>query len=366
MKKKFSSATKRAFQYPDYGREWFCGFEYTPVKGLGYEEGIHRRDPSSIIKVGNLYYVYYTKSIGLYFGRSHKGNPDLKLFPWDQAEIWYATSSDGINWTEKGCAVARGRKGFFDERTVCTPDVLAYEEKYYLVYQTQAKSTFYTGVTENIGMSIAESPDGPWKKVSYPILKQMDEGKWFGETDSYNKGNFQGVTHDPMLFFYKGKFWLYYKCAMQQDNYPTNGLKMRYSGPDTRWGVATSKKTAGPYTHSEYNPVTNSGHETMLWHYDGGIAALINRDGPEKDTIQYAKDGINFEIMAKVETTPQAGGAFRCENTNDYPLAGLRWGLCHIDERGSLWNYIVRFDIDPRLTYIHPLIYPKSKSIYIF
>ena len=95
----------RAAEYKKGGGEWFCGFEYTPAKGLGYEEGVHRRDPSSVIEVNNLYYVWYTKSTGVYFGLSHKGSSRTKVFPWDFADIWYATSSDGINWTEKGIAV---------------------------------------------------------------------------------------------------------------------------------------------------------------------------------------------------------------------------------------------------------------------
>ena len=69
MSQKLSAATKRAMNYSGKGGEWFCGFKYTEVTGLGYEVGIHRRDPSSIIQVGDLYYVWYTKSIGPYHRR---------------------------------------------------------------------------------------------------------------------------------------------------------------------------------------------------------------------------------------------------------------------------------------------------------
>ena len=363
---KISAATKRASAYPNRDNEWFCGFAYTPITGLGYEEGIHRRDPSSIIKVGALYYVYYTKSVGVFFGRSHLGHEMIKRFPWDQADIWYASSPDGINWTEQGCAVSRGAKGAFDDRTVCTPDILAHDGKYYLVYQTQTYSTTYTGITENVGMAVADSPDGPFKKVESTIIEPMAGGYWFDDDDSYNTGYFWGVTHDPMLMFYQGKYWLYYKCGVQRPAGAKPTLSLRYAGPDTRWGVAHAENPTGPYTHSEYNPVTNSGHETLLWHYNGGIAALLNRDGPEKETIQFAPDGINFEIMAHVELSPQAGGAFRPDKSDDFPLQGLQWGLCHLDERGSLWNHIVRFDIDPRLTYAHPLSYPPANNNNIF
>lgn len=350
MKKQLSAASKRASNYPNGQQEWLCGFTYTAVKGLGYEEGIHRRDPSSVIQVGDLYYVYYTKSVGVYFSMSHHSDAELKLFPWDKADIWYASSSDGINWHEQGCAVARGDKGAFDDRTVCTPDVMAHDGKYYLVYQTQTSTTSYDARSENVGIAVAESPNGPWEKVNSAIIEPMAGGYWFENTDSYNSGYFRGVTHDPMLFAYNDQFYLYYKCGAWQDSETHRGRTKKFAGRDTRWGVAIADNVTGPYTHSKFNPVTNSGHETMLWHYQGGIAALLNRDGPEKETIQYARDGINFEIMSRVNNSPQAGGAFRCNETDAYPLQGVQWGLCHVDERGSLWNYILRFDMDPKFT----------------
>ncbi len=364
MSKQLSAASKRASQYPSGQSEWLCGFTYTSANGLGYEEGIHRRDPSSVIKVNDKYYVYYTKSIGVYFGQSHHGDPDLKIFPWDKADIWYATSLDGINWAEQGCAVVRGDKGAFDDRTVCTPDVMAHEDKYYLVYQTQTSATTYDGGTESVGMAVANSPDGPWEKVDSTIIEPMDAGYWFDDEDSYNTGYFRGVTHDPILFAYNGRFHLYYKCGSWQQHETHRGQRKKYAGVDTRWGVAMADNITGPYTHSELNPITNSGHETLLWQYQGGIVALLNRDGPEKETIQYAPDGVNFEIMSSILNSPQAGGAYRPETSDDYPLQGIQWGMCHIDERGSLWNYILRFDMDPRFTY--PLNYVPSNNHNIF
>ena len=42
--------------------EFYSSFEYSSVNGLGYERGIHRRDPSTIIKVKDRYYVWYTRT----------------------------------------------------------------------------------------------------------------------------------------------------------------------------------------------------------------------------------------------------------------------------------------------------------------
>jgi hypothetical protein len=89
--------------------------------------------------------------------------------------------------------------------------------------------------------------------------------------------------------------------------------------------------------------VTNSGHEVCVWHYKGGIAALLTTDGPEKNTFQYAPDGINFEIMAVLKGAPEALGLYRGDNPDEHPLASLRWGLCHVDHGG--WQYVRRFEI---------------------
>ena len=338
MVKKISLATKRASNGPKDNADWYCEFYYSEAKGLGYEEGVHRRDPSSILKINNLYYVWYTKSFGMWFGKNRR-NIDTKRFPWDYADIWYAISKDGINWSEKGIAVQRGEEGDFDARTVCTPDVMAHNDKFYLVYQTMRDSEIYHGFNEGIGMAVADHPNGPWTKVNGNILERMKDGRWFEDQDNYNDVEFHGVVHDPMLLYYNKKYYLYYKCGSSDHRAP-----IRYAGRDTRWGVAIADKPEGPYEHSPWNPITNSGHETQLWKYREGICALINRDGPEKGTIQYAKDGINFEIMSHVVDSPWASGAYRSEKTDKAPLEGIRWGLSHKDEHSSKWSYIERFD----------------------
>lgn len=339
MEHYMSAASKRAELGPRNNQEWYCDFKYTTAYGLGYEEGVHRRDPSSILKVDGLYYVWYTKSYGPWFGKASR-NIDTKRYPWDYADIWYASSKDGIHWEEQGIAVARGPKGSYDGRTVCTPDVMEHDGVYYLVYQTKADNGVYNGHDECVGMAMATSVTGPWTKTAASILEPMEGGHWFDSKDTYNDAEFHGVVHDPLLLFYKNQYYLYYKCGSSDMDMP-----VRYAGRDTRWGVATSDRPEGPYQHSPFNPITNSGHETQLWPYQGGICALINRDGPEKGTIQYAKDGINFEIMSHVLNSPWASGAYRTKDTDQSPLEGIRWGLSHKDEGSSYWSYIERFDI---------------------
>jgi predicted GH43/DUF377 family glycosyl hydrolase len=90
------------------------------------EEGVCRRDPSDVIKVGSEYYVWYTK-----VGKA----PDVFMYPSGYSgTIWYATSKDGIHWRERGRALAKGSAGSFDDFGVFTPNILTANGNYYLFY----------------------------------------------------------------------------------------------------------------------------------------------------------------------------------------------------------------------------------------
>ena len=76
----------------------------------------------------------------------------------------------------------------------------------------------------------------------------------------------------------------------------------------------------------------------------GGIAAFLRTDGVEKNTIQFAEDGVNFEIKSVIKGGPEACGPYRQEESMDNPLKGMEWGLCHYVFAD--YGYIKRFDID--------------------
>lgn len=337
-----STASKRALErHYDQGPEWYCEFTVKDVSGdFEYQEGVTRRDASAVITVDGTYYVYYSRATGETFGFG-TGDPEKKVFPWDKTEVWYATSTDGWEWKEQGLAVGRGPAGAFDDRSVFTPEVLVHEGKYILVYQT-VKAPYVNRVKNQVGMAISDSPNGPFVKVDHPILSPTDDGEWLGEEDTRFKVVKQGSfdshkVHDPTLMFYNNKFYLYYKGERM-------GERKTFGGREIKWGVAIAEKLEGPYLKSEYNPITNSGHELCIWPYKGGIAALIITDGPERNTMQWAPDGINFEIMSHIKYGPPAAGLDRSIDTDESPLAAVRWGLCHKYVTYD-WQYIQRFDI---------------------
>ena len=63
---------------------------------------------------------------------------------------------------------------------------------------------------------------------------------------------------------------------------------------------------ASPFVKSPLNPVLTSGHETGLYTFREGVAVIVSLQGPEKNTIQYAPDGLNYKVIARVQIPPVA------------------------------------------------------------
>ncbi len=317
------SAAMQRHKMDDSDNPLYARFSYEPVAGLGYEAGVHRRDPSSIIKVDDTYYVWYTKT------------KDTKL-SWGNADIWYATSKDGATWQEQGAAVTRGEDGEYDDYSVFTTNILVADGHYYLTYQAESKTGYEINV---VAMAKASSPDGPWKKLPEPILEPTKDGKWKPHPKWENRlvavedGSWDSrMVHDPAVIPRWGKYWLYYKGHGIGDA----------MWADSKWGVAIADHPEGPYVKSPLNPITNSGHEIWVWPWGKGIAAIVDWAGPEKDTVQYTEDGVNFEVMSKLEDLPPAGGAYIADKFDDPEDGqGFNWGLAHYGR--SDWTFLVRF-----------------------
>ena len=349
------SAAMQRFHGPDEDNPWFTRFRYSLVEGLGYERGIVRRDPSCVIEVDGAYFVWYTRGAHPCPPVGHERATDtLPAMPWDLTDVWYATSVDGKTWREQGPAVERGPIGSYDERSVFTPDILAQGGRFYLVYQVTAAPT-WRSTPESIAIAWADSPHGPWTKSAAPVVEPDASGEVDERAhplEASVKGSFDSLrVHDPALLFRDGRYWLYFK-----------GEGIGHSNMHSKWGVAIADEPLGPYVKSPLNPITNSGHEVMVWNYAGGVGALLTRCGPEKNTIQYAADGINFEVKSTILAPPQAAGALRVDDgDNTSPLSGLSWGLSHVttysghnvvqgyDPLGLLaneepWDFIIRWD----------------------
>ncbi|GAA4239544.1 hypothetical protein GCM10022291_34280 [Postechiella marina] len=316
---------------PKYN-ELYSQFKYTPLKGLDYSNHdgtITRRDPSKVIFENGKYYVWYTyRHTKTPPQGADKSTEEIPSSDWDLCDIWYATSTDGFTWEEQGVAVPRPEKPNVGWRSVSTTDILKWKGKYYLYYQGFMEASGKRGDDCPVAVSYSDSPDGPWTPYNKIVIPNGGEGQW----DQFS-------IHDPYPLVYKGKIYLYYKSD---------------SGKKGDWvrmqGLATADNPLGPFTKYAQNPVINSGHETTLFPFKEGIAALVIRDGNEHNTVQYAKDGINFDIASITELMPNAGGPFIPDAFTDTKDGrGITWGISHFTSvNGWKTNHsiLTRFDCD--------------------
>lgn len=334
--RELSSAMERNYtQYmaprPE-GNELYSQFKYTEIKGLDYNNHdgtITRRDPSKVIFANGKYYVWYThRHTPTPPKGAARSNDTIPSSDWDLCDIWYATSKDGFTWEEQGVAVPRPPKPAVGWRSVATTDILVWKGKYYLYYQGFMEASGKRGDDCPVAVSYAESPDGPWTPHNEVVIPNGAEGEW----DQFS-------IHDPHPLVYKDKIYLYYKSDFDGD---PRLVRMQ--------GLATADDPLGPFEKHPLNPVINSGHETTLFPFKEGIAALVIKDGNEHFTVQYAKDGVNFEIASITSLMPTAGGPFIPDAfTNTKDGRGITWGISHLTAVNG-WDknhaILLRFDCD--------------------
>lgn len=290
---------------------------HSALEGIGAETGVMRRDPSDIIKVDDLYYVWYSK-----------GN----ISPGYDATVWYATSIGGQKWTEKGMALAKGRPGSWEGASVFTPNILVAEGRYWLFYTGTSKE-YSEGFNPDskIGIAVSNSPNGPWKRLATnPALTNSDISTQF---DSH-------LVDDACLIVRKDKYWLYYK-----------GRQLGKGPGQTQMGLAIADRPQGPYVKQKANPVIPGNHEVLVWPLGTGVAAMIGKVGPKTITnsILYAADGVRFSKIHNVRDGPFAGGAYRPEaftqsGKGNIPDWGVEIGRAKGKEDGRL-PFIQRFEI---------------------
>ena len=334
--RKLSIAMQRLYDvwnpHEDRGNELYSNFKYTPLEGLSYDRYVSRRDPSKVLRISDTYYVWYTHRDTEHPPSGPKrANETTPSFDWDLCEIWYATSKDGFTWEEQGPAVKRPPIGEYGWRSASTPDILAWGGKYYLYYQGFNEIPGLKGDRAAATVAQADSPDGPWRALGRVVLD-------FGAEDEWDAN----AIHDPYPIVFGGKIHLYYKGSPGKQG--KGGTLVRAQG------VAIAEHPLGPFTKSPLNPVINSGHETCFFPWKKGVVGIVSLDGPEKNTVQFSLDGINFEVKSLLQVPPIAPGPFAPDAFADNGDGrGITWGLCHINPDGGsshAYSILARFDCD--------------------
>ena len=136
-----------------------------------------------------------------------------KLLSSASAEIWYAESSDGINWSsnyDKPVIVA-GNPGNWDDYSVCIGDII-YENGQYKMYYNGFQDQY-----EKWCIGFALSDDGiNWEKNTTPILTPSDK-------------EFQIIASS--IIKVENKYYMYYSTR----NYPYYSICLAISQDGLNW-----------------------------------------------------------------------------------------------------------------------------------
>ncbi len=298
--------------------------QHSDLTGIGLEKGVRRQDPSNVIEVSDTYYVWYSRV---------KEGPNT---PIDKGayygSIWYATSEDGVHWTEQGQALAPSTSEAWDDHGVLTPFTAKIDGRYYLYYSAVEKpfelglAAFHT----RIGVATAESPAGPWTKFDgNPILAPSRESGRFDEQ----------LVDDAWVLAREGQYWLYFK-----------GRGKGKSPNTTRIGLARADDPLGPYEKYGGNPVTEDGHTPQAWPHREGVALWTDSGGDEGNAIWYAPDGLHFERVTTVSNPERyIGSAAHCDSCFEGPEygRGVEWGVTAHRHPEGYW-YLERYEVDLR------------------
>jgi predicted GH43/DUF377 family glycosyl hydrolase len=192
---------------------------------------------------------------------SHKYKMWYSAFHAGTYHIFYATSNDGIAWTNyvNNPVLSPGTTGAWDSFGVRSSAVVSKNGTYYLFY-------FATGVLSGNRIGLAKSQDGiHWERFQgNPILSPGNAGAWDDNT-----------TYHPKVVFAGGKFYMWYAGS---------------NGSLVQGGLATSTDGQS-WTKHPNNPVlkpgvSNSWDEYRVWPSSG----VVFKDG--KFVLLYT--GVNF------------------------------------------------------------------------
>ena len=164
-------------------------------------------------------------------------------------------------------ALGRHERGAWDADVAHNPTVIRWEGTYYLYYTGNFGDGSYWDHRnhQRVGVAVADSPYGPWRRRSEPLL-EVTPGAW----DSLITTN-PSCTPTP-----DGRFLLMYKAAGHERDLPMGGPVLH--------GVAFSDSPLGPFAKHP-DPIFVSadawfpGEDPFVWCQEGRYYAILKDQG---------------------------------------------------------------------------------------
>ncbi|GGF23088.1 glycoside hydrolase family protein [Echinicola rosea] len=241
------------------------------------------------------YYVWGTSPIYDAAGKVHvfysRWKAEYGMGGWiHQSEIAHAVADrpEGPYTFQEVVIAPRGGE-HWDATTCHNPHIKEVNGKYYLFYMGNHNKRTNT---KRIGLAMADSLDGPWRRPDKPLLEAGEEGDW----DDHCTTNPSFVQHPD------GRCFLYYKSWNTYEYEHYTDPKIR---GNRKYGLAIADQPEGPYRKYEENPIINyadkgdniQAEDGFVWYEDGKFRMLMRDMGIYNH--QYglyleSEDGIHF------------------------------------------------------------------------
>ena len=186
---------------------------------------------------------------------------------------------------------------FWDGDCTHNPTIHRFEGKYYLYYMgTMSDAETQVGVMsvphrnhQRIGVAVADSPAGPWKRSDTPLIDVGDENAH----DALMVSN-PTVTKRP-----EGGYLMVYKAVAKKSPAPRYGPVVHLT--------ATSDSPAGPFTKQNKPVFTAEGSEfpaedPYIWHQDDRYFAIVKdmhgafTDAGQSLALFESRDGFDWRL----------------------------------------------------------------------
>ncbi|MCL7762567.1 glycoside hydrolase family protein [Polaribacter sp. Z014] len=245
----------------------------------------------------NLYHMFYSrwpKNIG---------------WEWvNYSEVAHAVSKDPLGpYKHVDVALKERGEGFWDGSATHNPTVHKMNGKYYIYYMGnfgdkkivsvpgKAKINWMHRNNQRVGVAVADSPNGPWKRFDKPVLDI-----------TYNNDDASDalMTSNPSVCqMTDGKVLLIYKAVGKKFPMPNGGPVVHM--------VAIAESPTGPFVKQKKLAFEIKGErfpaeDPYIWYQDGKYRAIVKRIKHEKQAngkelrmfslVQYdSKDGLDWK-----------------------------------------------------------------------
>ncbi|MDC1105876.1 glycoside hydrolase family protein [Prolixibacteraceae bacterium] len=234
----------------------------TPKTAVLEQEGYIVWGASMVKGSNNDYQLYYCRwkgTLGDWTKTSEivRASSDNPLGPFTPQEVVFGREPEGDNlWY--------GVSTF-------NPQVVEFDEKYYIYYSASNGSNFPvikddgsfktsengTVITQRIGVAVAETPEGPWKRVEEPLVDLAEEG--FGS---------QMCCNPAVARNNHGQYLMVYKCSSGKKD----GIFLTVAMADSPTGpfIKTNKKIISS-TETNF-----AAEDPFLWFQNGKYQCVVD------------------------------------------------------------------------------------------